>query len=109
MRSFTPGIWMLVLGYMLSQFYRAFLTVLTQKLMRTSAMLNELKNRILLEGVVAAVSTAGLLGMAGFLWLFPTALGQNVAVAAPLLILVVLVLVCTFPILATGLPGLMLQ
>ena len=70
---------------------RAFLTVLTQKLMRTSAMLNELKNRILLEGVVAAVSTAGLLGMAGFLWLFPTALGRNVAVAAPLLILVVLV------------------
>jgi O-antigen/teichoic acid export membrane protein len=70
---------------------RAFLTVLTQKLMRTSAMLNELKNRILLEGVVAAVSTAGLLGMAGFLWLFPTALGKNVAVAAPLLILVVLV------------------
>lgn len=70
---------------------RAFLTVLTQKLMRTSAMLNELRNRILLEGVVAAVSTAGLLGMAGFLWLFPTALGQNVAVAAPLLIFVLLV------------------
>ncbi|WP_417418188.1 lipopolysaccharide biosynthesis protein [Hoeflea sp.] len=70
---------------------RAFLTVLTQKLMRASAMLNSLKNRILLEGVVAAVSTAGLLGMAGFLWLFPNALGKNVAVAAPLLIFVALV------------------
>jgi O-antigen/teichoic acid export membrane protein len=70
---------------------RAFLTVLTQKLMRTSAMLNSLRNRLLLEGVVAVVSTAGLLGMAGFLWLFPNALGTNVAVAAPLLILVVLV------------------
>jgi O-antigen/teichoic acid export membrane protein len=70
---------------------RAFLTVLTQKLMRTSAMLNSLRNRLLLEGAVAAVSTAGLLGMAGFLWLFPNALGTNVAVAAPLLILVVLV------------------
>ncbi|MBV6651793.1 MAG: lipopolysaccharide biosynthesis protein, partial [Hoeflea sp.] len=69
----------------------AFLTVLTQKLMRTSAMLNSLTNRLLLEGAVAAVSTAGLLGMAGFLWLFPNALGTNVAVAAPLLILVVLV------------------
>ena len=32
MRSFTPGIWMLVLGYMLSQFYRAFLTVLSSDL-----------------------------------------------------------------------------
>jgi len=70
---------------------RAFLTVLTQRLMRTSNMLDDLKNRVLLEGVVAAVSTAGLLGMAGFLWLFPNALGKNVAVAAPLLIFVVLV------------------
>ena len=70
---------------------RAFLTVLTQKLMRTPAMLEKLKNRALLEGAVAAVSTAGLLGMAGFLWLFPNALGKNVAVAAPLLIFVALV------------------
>ena len=70
---------------------RAFLTVLTQRLMRTSKMLNDLKNRVLLEGAVATVSTAGLLSMAGFLWLFPNALGKNVAVAAPLLIFVVLV------------------
>ena len=70
---------------------RAFLTVLTQRLMRSSDMLGSLKNRLLLEGVVAAVSTAGLLAMAGFLWLFPNALGSNVAVAAPLLILVLFV------------------
>lgn len=70
---------------------RAFLTVLTQRLMRTSKMLDDLKTRIMLEGAVAAVSTAGLLGMAGFLWLFPNALGKNVAVAAPLLIFVALV------------------
>jgi len=70
---------------------RAFLTVLTQRLMRTSALLNDLKNRILLETAVASVSTAGLLGMAGFLWLFPNALGKNVSVAAPLLIFVALV------------------
>jgi len=70
---------------------RAFLTVLTQRLMRTSKMLDDLKTRIMLEGAVAAVSTAGLLGMAGFLWLFPNALGKNVAVAAPLLIFVTLV------------------
>lgn len=70
---------------------RAFLTVLTQRLMRTSQMLDDLKTRIMLEGAVATVSTAGLLGMAGFLWFFPNALGKNVAEAAPLLILVALV------------------
>ena len=70
---------------------RSFLTILTQRLMRTSKMLDDLKTRIMLEGAVAAVSTAGLLGMAGFLWLFPNALGKNVAEAAPLLIFVVLV------------------
>ena len=29
MQSFTPGIWVLVLGYTLSQFYRAFMAVLS--------------------------------------------------------------------------------
>ncbi|MCY0093547.1 lipopolysaccharide biosynthesis protein [Hoeflea ulvae] len=70
---------------------RAFLTVLTQRLMRNAKMITDLKNRIMLEGAVAAVSTAGLLGMAGFLWVFPDALGKNVAEAAPLLILLALV------------------
>ncbi|KGF69160.1 transporter [Hoeflea sp. BAL378] len=70
---------------------RAFLTVLTQRLMRSARMLDDLKTRLLLEGAVAAVSTAGLLAMAGFLWIFPTALGKNVSEVAPLLILVVLV------------------
>lgn len=70
---------------------RAFLTVLTQRLMRSSKMLDDLGKRFLLESAVAAVSTAGLVGMAGFLWIFPTALGKNVAQAAPLLILVALV------------------
>lgn len=70
---------------------RAFLTVLTQRLMRSSKLLDGLKTRIMLEGAVASVSTAGLLGMAGFLWVFPEALGKNVAEAAPLLIFVALV------------------
>ena len=34
MRQFTIGIWMLVLGYVLSNFYRAFLTVLSADLRR---------------------------------------------------------------------------
>ena len=70
---------------------RAFLTVLTQRLMRSSKMLDDFKTRILLESAVAAVSTAGILGMAGFLWFFPNALGRNVSEVAPLLILVALV------------------
>ncbi|MEQ8480860.1 MAG: lipopolysaccharide biosynthesis protein [Hoeflea sp.] len=70
---------------------RAFLTLLTQKLMRTAALLEQLKYRIMLEAGVASISTAGLLAMSGFLWIFPNALGRNVAEVAPLLILVVLV------------------
>ena len=70
---------------------RAFLTVLTQRLMRSSKMLDDIKTRLMLEGAVAAVSTAGILGMAGFLWIFPNALGANVSEAAPLLILVAMV------------------
>lgn len=70
---------------------RAFLTILTQRLMRTARVLDDLKNRVMLESAVGIVSTAGLLAMAGFLWLFPNALGKNVAEATPLLVLVVLV------------------
>lgn len=70
---------------------RAFLTILTQRVMRASNMLAGLKTRIMLEGAVAAVSTAGILGMAGFLWIFPNALGKNVSEVAPLLIFVALV------------------
>lgn len=70
---------------------RAFLTLLTQRLMRTAALLENVRTRIMLEGGVAAISTAGILGMAGFLWIFPNALGKNVAEVAPMLILVVMV------------------
>ena len=70
---------------------RAFLTILTQKIMRSASMIASLGNRIKLEAAVVIVSTAGLLGMAGFLWLFPNALGKNVAEAAPLLIFVLFV------------------
>jgi len=70
---------------------RAFLTLLTQKLMRTAAVLEQFKYRVMLEAGVASISTAGLLAMSGFLWIFPNALGRNVAEVAPLLILVALV------------------
>lgn len=70
---------------------RAFLTLLTQRLMRTATLLESVKTRIILEGGVAAISTAGLLGMAGFLWIFPNALGKNVAEVAPMLVLVAMV------------------
>ncbi len=70
---------------------RSFLTLLTQRLMRSSDMLQSVKTRALLEAVVIGVSTAGLLAMALVLAIFPMALGNNVAQAAPLLILVLLV------------------
>jgi O-antigen/teichoic acid export membrane protein len=59
--------------------------------MRTAAVLEQFKYRVMLEAGVASISTAGLLAMSGFLWIFPNALGRNVAEVAPLLILVALV------------------
>ncbi|WP_394690746.1 lipopolysaccharide biosynthesis protein [Hoeflea sp.] len=70
---------------------RAFLTLLTQRLMRTATLLECVKTRVMLEGSVAVISTAGILGMVGFLWIFPNALGKNVAEVAPMLVLVALV------------------
>lgn len=70
---------------------RSFFTILTQRLMRTPALIDRLRVRIGLELAVASVSTVGLLAMAGFLHVFPGALGPNVAEAVPILILVAMV------------------
>lgn len=70
---------------------RAALTLLVQRLMRSRDLIRQTGNRVLIELAVAAVSTAGIAAMAVFLWLFPTALGENVAVAAPLVGLVLAV------------------
>jgi O-antigen/teichoic acid export membrane protein len=70
---------------------RSFNMMLVQKLMRTPDMLKSLKVRGGLEAGVFAVSTCGLIALAIFLYIFPRALGANVASVVALLPLVVLV------------------
>ena len=70
---------------------RAFNTMLVQKLMKTPGALASWRLRLSLEAGIAAVSVAGLAFLGGFLAIFPTALGDNVADAAPLVLLALLV------------------
>ncbi|MBJ6132911.1 lipopolysaccharide biosynthesis protein [Ochrobactrum sp. Q0168] len=70
---------------------RSFNMMLVQKLMRKPDMLSSLRLRAGLEAAVFAVSTGGLAALAIFLWVFPNALGANVAAIVSLLPLVLLV------------------
>ncbi|WP_349940608.1 lipopolysaccharide biosynthesis protein [Fulvimarina sp. MAC8] len=70
---------------------RSFNTLIVQKIMKAPAFLDSWKRRIGIEAAIAFVSIGGLVALGGFLWLFPTALGQNVADAAPLILLVLMV------------------
>lgn len=70
---------------------RSFNMMLVQKLMRTPDMLSSLRIRTGLEVAVFAISVAGLGALAIFLWIFPNALGSNVAPIVGLLPLVLLV------------------
>lgn len=70
---------------------RSFNMMLVQMTMRSRQVVSAPRTRMLIEAGVAAVSTAGLLFFAGVLALYPTVLGSNVAEAAPLLILVLVV------------------
>jgi O-antigen/teichoic acid export membrane protein len=66
---------------------RAFSMMLVQKLMRAPDLLARLSTRIGIEAAVLAVSTLALLALGILLHFFPTALGRNVAEAAPLVML----------------------
>lgn len=66
---------------------RAFSMMLVQKMMRTPDMLASLKKRTALEGAIFIVSTVALLAIGVLLYVFPSALGRNVAEAAPLVVL----------------------
>ena len=70
---------------------RAFTMMLVQKLMRTPEMLARLLVRAGIEGGIFAVSTLALLCLAVILHFFPGALGRNVAEAAPLVGLAIMV------------------
>lgn len=67
---------------------RSFNMLLVQMIMRSGDAIGSIRIRVMIETGIAAVSTAALLFFAGFLTLYPTALGQNVSEAAPLLIFV---------------------
>lgn len=70
---------------------RSFNMMLVQAVMRSREALGSLRLRAGIELVVAAISTAALVFFVVFLHYFPNALGSNVAVAAPLLVLVIAV------------------
>ncbi|MEN3792627.1 lipopolysaccharide biosynthesis protein [Fulvimarina sp. MAC3] len=70
---------------------RSFNTLIVQKIMKAPSFLDSWKRRVGIEAAIAFVSTGGLVALGGFLWLFPTALGQNVADAAPLVLLPLMV------------------
>jgi O-antigen/teichoic acid export membrane protein len=70
---------------------RSFNQLLVQRMMRDSATTETRARRIVIELAIAVVSTAGLIAFVVLLWLYPLALGRNVASAAPLLLPLLLV------------------
>lgn len=70
---------------------RSFNTMVVQKLMKTPRWLDGWRIRCGLEGLVAAVSVLGLAALGGLLHVYPDALGHNVAEAAPLVLIALLV------------------
>ena len=68
---------------------RTFSMMLVQKIMRSPAFLSRPAVRCGIEGGIFLVSTAGLLALGTLLYFFPSALGRNVAEAAPLILLAV--------------------
>jgi len=59
--------------------------MLVQRIMQMPALIDRIAIRLGLEGGVFIVSTLALLALALFLHFFPTALGDNIAEAAPLI------------------------
>ncbi|MCP1198557.1 lipopolysaccharide biosynthesis protein [Notoacmeibacter sp. MSK16QG-6] len=70
---------------------RTFTMLLIQKLMGSTEAIASRLRRFGLEATIATASTLGIAALAGILWLWPTLLGDNVAEAAPLVLLVLAV------------------
>lgn len=70
---------------------RSFTMLLTQKMMRTPALMASVKRRFGVEAMIMGVSTLGLGALALILHWFPGILGPNVAEVAPLIMLVLLI------------------
>jgi O-antigen/teichoic acid export membrane protein len=70
---------------------RSFNQMLVQRMMRAGAATESAARRVIIELAIAVVSTAGLLAFVILLWIYPLALGKNVASAATLLLPLLLV------------------
>lgn len=70
---------------------RSFVMLLIQKLMGGAEAIASRLRRFGLEAAIAVASTLGIATLAFILWLWPTLLGDNVAEAAPLVLLVLAV------------------
>lgn len=70
---------------------RSFTMLLTQKMMRTPALLASVKRRFGVEALIMTVSTLALGALALILYWFPGILGSNVAEVAPLIMLALLI------------------
>jgi O-antigen/teichoic acid export membrane protein len=70
---------------------RTFTMMLVQKMMRAPELLKRMRLRLSIEAGVFAISTLALAVLGGLLHFFPTILGRNVAQAAPLVVLALLV------------------
>ena len=66
---------------------RSFNQMLVQHIMKEGAAMASKRRRILVEGAIAVVSTAGLMAFIVLLWFYPAIMGDNVARVAPYLIL----------------------
>lgn len=70
---------------------RTFSMMLVQRIMRAPEMLSRLRLKISIEAGIFVASTLAMLTLALVLRVYPTLLGRNVAEAAPLLLLALLV------------------
>jgi O-antigen/teichoic acid export membrane protein len=70
---------------------RTFFMMLVQEIMKRPDRVSRLATRVLLEAGVFGVSTLALVGLAVILHFFPNVLGSNIAQAAPLVALALLV------------------
>jgi O-antigen/teichoic acid export membrane protein len=66
---------------------RSFNQMLVQRMMKDGAVIGGLSRRAVIEGLIAAVSTAAMLAFIILLWMHPGLLGRNIEQVAPYLLL----------------------
>jgi O-antigen/teichoic acid export membrane protein len=66
---------------------RSFNQMLVQRMMKDGAVIGGFSRRAVIEGLIAIVSTAGMLAFIILLWMHPGLLGRNIEQVAPYLLL----------------------